>query len=267
MKTINHFGRIACISIPLLFSASAMAQNLLTNGSFESATNEFTTDYSNPSSSSSPQGQTYLAATYCVATSPKICNQNLVDFKDHTSGTGKMLNVNGSNNSAISNVWKKTVAVSPNMAYEFSAWIASGGLNWNTPAVDPSPARIKVFINDIQVGVPFTAPAQNGKWVQFSYLWSSNSATSATIRIVDDNLAYDGNDFSLDDLNFSKTTKQAFSGTAVGVKSLGITCKNTKTGQTIVLPQQASPNWNCMAAGLNANSGDGVQIIISGPFN
>lgn len=68
---------------------------------------------------------------------------------------------------------------------------------------DPSPAKLRFFINEIQIGDDFTTTATDGVWSQFSTKWNSGANTSATIRIVDMNLKYDGNDFSLDDLSFS----------------------------------------------------------------
>jgi hypothetical protein len=87
------------------------------------------------------------------------------------------------------------VSVAPQTQYSFSGWVAS----WT----NLSPARLRVFINGVQVGQDFAAPSTNGLWSQFVKSWNSGSNTSAILAIVDENVSGDGSDFSLDDLSLS----------------------------------------------------------------
>jgi hypothetical protein len=41
-----------------------------------------------------------------------------------------------------------------------------------------------------------------GSWQSFHYTWNSGANTTATLGIVDQNMAAAGNDFALDDLGF-----------------------------------------------------------------
>ena len=78
-------------------------------------------------------------------------------------------------------------------------FVGRGG-EWSL--TDPSPAQLEFFVNGVQIGSEFTLNAQDGQWSQFSATWSSGASNSATITIVDENTASDGNDFAVDDLAF-----------------------------------------------------------------
>ena len=99
-------------------------------------------------------------------------------------------------------VWQETVNVSNATDYDFSGWAASMGQYPIGSHIDPSPARLRFFVNDVQIGSDFSTPAQNGQWSQFSAPWNSGTSSVATIKIVDMNTDFIGNDFTLDDLSF-----------------------------------------------------------------
>jgi hypothetical protein len=180
--------------VGLLLQAVAGAANLLVNGDFTLGNTGFTSDYVF-TSDTQPEG------TYCVDTNPHHCHPGGASYGDHTSGNGLMLNANGS---VIPSqiVWQETVTVAPHTQYTFSGWAASWGkVGGDLVGVDPSPARLRFFINGFQVGQDFPVASQNGQWLQFVTSWQSESNTSATIVIVDVNVDAFGNDFSLDDLS------------------------------------------------------------------
>ena len=173
-----------------LLQTRAGAANLLVNGDFSLGNTGFTSD-DVFTSDTQPEG------TYCVDTNPHNCHPGGGSYGDHTSGHGLMLNANGA---VIPNqiVWQETVTVAPHTQYTFSGWVASWG---NVNGVDPSPARLRFFVNGVHVGQDFSVASQNGQWLQFVTRWDSESNTSAIIAIVDVNVDAFGNDFSLDDLS------------------------------------------------------------------
>ncbi len=123
-------------------------------------------------------------------------NQN----KDHTTGTGKYLIVDGATIPDVA-AWKQTVAVEPNTDYVFSAWTSTQTNSWNS-MVDP--ANIHFLFNGVDIGnvTPlFTGYWNCGDWYNFTTTWNSGSNTSATIRIVDFCYAFASNDFGLDDIS------------------------------------------------------------------
>ncbi len=161
--------------------------NLIINGDFEDGNTGFTSNYIyNPTS-------VWNEGTYAVTTNPQSVHSNFSPCPDHTSGTGKMMVVNGA---ALANtsIWCETVTVLPNTLYAFSTWLCS---------VHPvNPAVLQFSINGVVLGSPFSATATTCQWLQFYEVWNSGTATSANICIVNQNTSLDGNDFALDDISF-----------------------------------------------------------------
>lgn len=162
--------------------------NLVANGDFSQGNVGFSSDY------------TYATDLIPESLYGIVTNANSV----HPSfqGTGHTGNapldsfmvVNGSSTAGL-NVWCQTVSVTPNTEYYFGAWVSS---------VHPSnPAILQFSINGQVIGTPFTAPFNINNWIQFFQTWNSGSATTADICIVNQNTATGGNDFAVDDINFS----------------------------------------------------------------
>jgi hypothetical protein len=62
---------------------------------------------------------------------------------------------------------------------------------------------LQFFVNGVQIGGNMTLSSNAGQWQEFSAVWNSASASSATIIIYDVNSLYEnaGDDFALDDLS------------------------------------------------------------------
>lgn len=176
-----------CMAISCFLAAPARAE-LIVNGDFEAGNTGFVTDYI--------FGSLSPPRAYNIVTNPHDFHPSALSYGDHTTGSGRMMMVNGAEQPDLT-VWSQTVAVTADTQYEFSTWVstwASGGLG------DPSYlANLAFFINGTSIGT-FLAPEAMGVWQQFSATWSSGLSTSATIRIVDLNVG-NGNDFSLDDIS------------------------------------------------------------------
>lgn len=166
--------------------------NLVVNGDFSLGANNFTSDLSPGTGGSF--GLLSFESTYAVVTNGNLAHNNFANCGDHTTGTGNMLVVNGSNVPGA-NIWCQTVTVQPNTTYSFSAWLAT--------MVSSAPAVMRFSINGVDLGAPLLASETTCLWDEFSAFWSSGSATSATICINNQNLATSGNDFALDDISFA----------------------------------------------------------------
>jgi len=94
-------------------------------------------------------------------------------------------------------VWQQTVPVTHQIDYELSAWV--------TTVDSRDVAVLSVLINGHEVG-SVTAPQVVGSWTGFSIGWNSDQEVSATISIIDETLAFGGNDFGLDDICFVRLT-------------------------------------------------------------
>lgn len=177
-----------------LEARSVGLSNLVSNGNFEQGNTGFTSDYTY---SPGPNGL-WNEGTYAITTDASYNHNNFTCDYDHTSGSGNFMAVNGAGTPNVV-VWSTTVSgIVPNTDYEFSTWVAS---------LSPtSPAILQFRINGVLLGQPFNASNVTCVWKRFFETWDSGNSTSATISIVNQNTATNGNDFSLDDINFNKVT-------------------------------------------------------------
>jgi hypothetical protein len=182
---------LAALLLASLFAMKGEAQ--LLNGDFSAGKTNFSSDYFYDANGS------YQPASYTIQTNSQRANYNYPKFGDHTTGTGQMLLADGSttNNKTV---WSQTVPVEQNTDYAFSAWAASAGSN--------SPAVLQFLVNSNRVGADFPLSPNSGEWQRFVAVWNSGSNTQASLRIVDSNLVFVGNDFALDDLSFSAVTNE-----------------------------------------------------------
>lgn len=174
-------------NITYYFTAQITGSNLIVNGNFSQGNTGFTSEYLS-STINTTEGQ------YLIGTNPSAWNGGMSPCGDHTTGNGNMMMVNGSP-VAGANVWKQTVAVTPNTNYAFSTWIQSL-LNTNL-------AQLQFSINGKEIGSLITATLPTCTWTQFYTTWNSGNSNSAVISIVNKNIQLAGNDFALDDISFA----------------------------------------------------------------
>ena len=184
----------------LAFAGSASATELLTNGTFDAGNTGFQSDYAY-----AVTHDLYPEGTYDVITNPNADHNLFSNFVDHTPGvdTGFMMVINGSA-TAERTVWSQGTVDNPligaaNTAYTFTFWLAS--------VYPSSPANLNLWINGEKLdGVNFAALGGNenlGAWQQFSYSGVSGAGGIASIKLTNNNLEPQGNDFALDDLSLS----------------------------------------------------------------
>ena len=166
-------------------TTSAQAANVVVNGDFEAGDTGFDSDYVF-------HIPTVNQAEYSITTSPSLVHGGFSSFGDHTSGSGNMMVVNGSSDTTDRVWYEDDLAVLAGTTYYFSTWIAS--------AHPASPAQLAFSINGTQIGATFMASATTGIWQQFYATWHSGAATTADVALVNQNTAFGGNDFALDDI-------------------------------------------------------------------
>ena len=163
--------------------------NLISNGDFSAGDTGFTSDYIYGTGGGvgllSNEGQ------YAIASNAGTTHNQFANCNDHTGG-GNMMVVNASGDA--SNIWCQNIMVDANTDYFFSAWVTS--------VTSQNPAQLQFSVNGVQLGSPFNASAATCNWQQFSAGWSSGTATSVEICVVNTNFTPAGNDFALDDISF-----------------------------------------------------------------
>jgi hypothetical protein len=172
-------------------SACTNSTNLVVNGDFNitnAATRGFTSQYNYTSAAG--------WGNYFITNSPNVIWPGFASAcVDHTTGTGNMLIADGIN-TANSYVWQQNVTtVEPNKFYKFSVWVNN--------LYTISYARIRLTINGQQVGTTLEMNYPVCQWVQVTGLWYSGNATTADLRIYDDETSGAGNDYALDDITFN----------------------------------------------------------------
>jgi gliding motility-associated-like protein len=169
------------------YTAEVTGNNLVLNGDFNNGTADFTSTYT-WSTSGVPVG------VYFVGNNPNTWHPAMPACKDHTTGTGNMLLVNGATTPNVP-VWKETITVTPNTNYAFSAWLQH--------ITTINPARLQFSINGNMIGNVFQANSTSCIWDQFYTIWNSGNNTKADISVVNQNTVLSGNDFALDDISFA----------------------------------------------------------------
>jgi len=166
--------------------------NLIKNGDFSSGNKYFSTDYNYTNNDLVPEGN------YGVGINPNSYHNAFSTCKDHTSGTGKMLIVNGDPvlNSII---WEQTIIIKPNQDYAFYAYV--------TPVSPLNPPVLQFSINGKVLGTPYVTPVGTCNWNKFYAIWNSGPLTTAIIRIVNQNITANGNDFAIDDIKYVELCK------------------------------------------------------------
>ncbi|HAS59282.1 MAG TPA: hypothetical protein DCS64_12460, partial [Algoriphagus sp.] len=232
-------------------SSISIAEELIVDGSFtnfDPANPSFFTEYTqnqayyvngNPATGLWPEG--YYAVNVnahgSTTTTPQGYHTNFFG-RDHTNnatGPRNFMMVNGG--ALIGSplrqpvIWRQEVTVEQFTEYYFSAW----AMNLN-PA---SNARLQFKINGQLVGTVLdlsTAPEPTSQaqvnlnnWREFrsNPSWSSGTATTAVIEIVNLNTALGGNDFALDDISFGTLSPFIRLTSAVGTDDSQVVCEDS----------------------------------------
>ncbi len=166
-----------------------LGANVVTNGDFSQGNTGFASDYNFTITNNGP-GEFGIAATPVSwsAGMNGVC-------RDHSSGTGSMLLVNGA---AIANavVWKQTVTVTPFTNYAFSAWVQT--------ITSTNAANLRFAVNGRLIDQPIIGSSEQCSWNQYFITWTAGDITKAEIAVVNMNTIVGGNGFALDDISFAE---------------------------------------------------------------
>ena len=139
-----------------------------------------------------------LPGLYGIGTNANNYNDSY-QGRDHTTGSGNFQIVHGIPFVPIPN-WEKTITVSPNTIYYFTAW-AQGLDSLNNNPI------LRFTINNVQVGTNLAltnhgqSPTSPDNWTRFYTTWNSGASTQASFAITDIQNFSLGNSFGLDDIS------------------------------------------------------------------
>jgi len=190
-------GALSLLAAALVVGAQT-SPNLVINGDFENGNTGFTTGYT--------IGDVSNLGGYAIGVNPSTAPGAFGDWcicGDHTSGTGKMMIVNGATDATLP-VWEETVAVTPSTEYTFSYWGAEVDHD------SSSLPHLELKINGAVIGsstFPEFSPDNGGQWQNYKFTWKSGTSKSADLVLIDLNSDASWNDFALDDISFTARTK------------------------------------------------------------
>jgi PKD repeat protein len=151
------------------YNTEIRGNNLIKNSDFGQGNIGFISDYLYSPLTGVPEG------VYYVGDDILLWHPTMKPCKDHTTGNGKMLLVNGATIADVT-VWEETVTVQPNTNYEFSTWLQH--------ITSVNPAKLQFSINGIPIGYIFQANINSCIWDRFYTTWNSGNNNSAVISII-----------------------------------------------------------------------------------
>ena len=227
-------------------TATKMDTNLIINGDFSLGNIGFSTNYNycNTGNCLNP----LVNDGYSIGANPNFYHFAF-QGSDHTSGSGNMMIVNGSN--PTYDVWSQTINVLPSQDYSFSVWASS--------VYSVNPAQLEFFINNVSVGI-LSANVSTNVWDQFNYLWNSGSNNSVTLSIKSilntPGYSQNGNDFGLDDISFRRV---CFSSDTVDVVVRNKVIPNLDLGNDTAMCENSIFVFNAGAGFLDYTWNDGSK--------
>ena len=168
----------------------------MVNGDFSEGNTGFVTNYVYVDQTDFVNGGIYMIGLTPTIMHPMYCN-----ISDHTTGTAphNMMIISNSRAGAQDVMWQQDVTVKPNTRYTVSVSAAS--------MIDV-PFSIAISINDVQVAKEFLPSDQHTcHWLRLVSDWSSESATTARIKIYSNDLRSTA--FALDDIRLFITGSES----------------------------------------------------------
>lgn len=203
--------------------AAAIPINLVPNGDFELGNTGFASDYTFSPAANTTEGQ------YTVRTNPFPWNGAFVSIGDHTSGTGLMYVGNGSP-VADAVVWESSaISVDASTQYFFEAFVNNVCCQGGSPFGPGSESILEFAVSfdggpAQSLGTITTDLSLAGTWEGLSTNWTSSTAGSVVLRLINQNTVRGGNDFAIDDVFFGTESivNPAPEPATTGLLSLGL---------------------------------------------
>jgi gliding motility-associated-like protein len=244
-STIQNPWMVIDSTLTLYLFTTEYARNLVKNPDFELGNTGFVTDYTYCNSGNClwPMGD----YGYSVGTDASYYLNTYFSGRDHTTGSGNFMMINGGRPSL--KVWQQTIPVTPNTQYTLSLWVSR--------LSDYDTAKIRFSVNGARLGAIYTAPAFRNKWEPVLRTWNSGSQSTAKIEIVDERAVVQGNDFGLDDIFFGETISCSDSVTITASQNVSLGHDTLiAPGQVLDITPSGGPFDN-----YNWNTGDTIQSI------
>ena len=228
--------RYLLLFLTTLFLNVLHSQNLLSNGDFESGGNGvgFSLNGSGYNLITQPFSGISNPGDYAFTTNPQPINTGFfISSSDHTSGTGKMMVIDGNTTGGAQRFWRAgstgggVCGLAIGTTYTFTYWIKSVSTSVINPATQ---ASIGIQFNNVStsalVAGSTMAPLPAAGWQKVSYTFVPSNAC-VNIEIWNTNTGAVGNDFAVDD--FSVTGPLSITSSVVNPS-----CSSTNDGSIVI---------------------------------
>ncbi|MEP4881522.1 beta strand repeat-containing protein, partial [Maribacter dokdonensis] len=133
---------------------------------------------------------------------------------DHTDGSGYMMVVNASFDPG--DFYNRTVTVSQNTTYKFSAWLVNANSAANQTFCESEPngfilPNVRYEIRDLDNASAVIASydtgdiARTGSWQNYNFEFNTGTSTNIEVVLINNNTGGCGNDLALDDISLIPT--------------------------------------------------------------
>ncbi len=133
---------------------------------------------------------------------------------DHTDGSGYMMVVNASFDPG--DFYNRTVTVSQNTTYKFSAWLVNANSTANQTFCESEPngfilPNVRYEIRDLDNASAVIASydtgdiARTGSWQNYNFEFNTGTSTNIEVVLINNNTGGCGNDLALDDISLIPT--------------------------------------------------------------
>lgn len=240
----------------VISNSTAESVNLIYNGDFSMGNTGFDSQHL-----LYPTNFENAAGAYGVVSDASLWGTNFPNCGDHSTGTGNMLVVNGTDHKSAgvgTSFWQQVVTLQGTTNYTFSFWVQSLSGNF--------PATIYVIINgSVYNLLPYLAPSTTicGNWVQYSTnFFSGWLYNAAYIELADNNVSFIGNDFAIDDISLTSTSSCTSNSVTVTVNqplSVNIV-HNSSTTNAIKFDWNTIPLATGYSISYNVNNGASINV-------
>jgi hypothetical protein len=238
----------AVFSIAMASAAFSLnAQNLIKNGDFSASTIE--TQYQLDRIDKDGTSLLLQEGSVAVRANTKEVHDLFVETTDR-SGNGKMLIVNGATQENLV-IWSQTVNVSPNTTYQFGLWAKS--------VFNKKGAVLEILINGENITNAVKLGKNTEDWTQVLSNWNSGNSTKATISIKNKNVVGVGNDFVIDDIEFSGVRPSKPSGQNV---EKNLTIKQESAGNSMSIKLFPNPTTEVVTVSVSLDKAATFYINI-----
>lgn len=159
------------------------------------------------------------------------------------------------------------LAETPSEPVQFTATVGEPfhtAISWDIDGIDGTSDTVRVYRNGTVVGSTSTAWNPNGTVLEDLFRLGQSPDAGGFDKFISDNIKVW--DFAKTDFSdrFNESSGLPLGGVVTGMQPVFALCQNRVTAQTVPILLLGQEEWDCEAAGLIAEPGQSINMIIRG---